>query len=283
MARVQAPDPAARRLRIARHDDGRDASHRAGAAAAPASFLACQRTREKGQDRSNGQTLFGVGRIPFDYCIRDGLEEADPALLQPCFERPETLPSEPAMRQAFGRLAGRTLIAWDRTQYFCSQKLGCPDCLTRERSKGKTENHHCLLSASVEAPGHSEVVTCGRTPRVRLEMPEFVATQNGSRKTGLRTRCRQTLVRQALRAARGVAPDLSGRRSVRLSPRRRDGRGRGRRFLLHLQAGLAPGIRRSYVHHGRPAAVQVTRAQSGREHLAIHARELALQPDLRQL
>ena len=138
-----------------------------------ASFLAYQRALEKGQGRSNGQTLFGIGRIPSDNYIRDRLDEADPALLQPCFERMETLLAEPPMRQAFGRLGGRTLVAWDGTQYFCSQKLGCANCLTRERSNGKTENYHCLLSATVVAPGHSKVVPL---------MPEFVATRDGAEK-----------------------------------------------------------------------------------------------------
>jgi len=138
-----------------------------------ASFLAYQRALEKGQGRSNGRTLFGIGRIPSDNYIRDRLDEADPALLQPCFERMETLLAGPPMRQAFGRLGGRTLIAWDGTEYFCSQKLGCPNCLTRKRSNGKTENYHCLLSATVVAPGQSKVVPL---------MPEFVATQDGAEK-----------------------------------------------------------------------------------------------------
>src|SRR6202008_2371500 len=67
----------------------------------------------EGQGRSNGQTLFGIGRIPSDNYIRDKLDEADPALLQPCFERMETLLTGPPLRQDFGRLGGRTLIAWD--------------------------------------------------------------------------------------------------------------------------------------------------------------------------
>jgi hypothetical protein len=138
-----------------------------------ASFLAFQRALEKGQGRSNGQTLFGIGRIPSDNYIRDRLDEVDPALLQPCFERLETLLAEPPMRRAFARLGDRTLIAWDGTQYFCSQKLGCPNCLTRERSNGKTEHYHCLLSATVVAPGLSKVVPL---------MPEFVATQDGAEK-----------------------------------------------------------------------------------------------------
>jgi len=137
------------------------------------SFLAFQRALEKGQGRSNAQTLFEIGRIPSDNYIRDMLDEADPVLLQPCFERMETLLAEPTLRQAFGRLGGRTLVAWDGTEYFCSQKLGCANCLTRERSNGKTENYHSLLSATVVAPGHSKVVPL---------MPEFVAPQDGAEK-----------------------------------------------------------------------------------------------------
>jgi len=84
-----------------------------------------------------------------------------------------TSASRVSMREAFGRLGGRTLIAWDGTQYFCSQKLGCRNCLTRERSNGKTENYHCLLSATVVAPGHSKVVPL---------MPAFVVTHDGAEK-----------------------------------------------------------------------------------------------------
>jgi hypothetical protein len=138
-----------------------------------ASFLAFQRSLEKGQGRSNGQTLFGLGKIPSDNYIRDMLDEADPALLRPCFESMETLLAEPPLRRAFARLGGRTLIAWDGTEYFCSQKLGCANCLTRKRSNGATERYHCLLSATVVAPGHSKVVPL---------MPEFVATQDGAQK-----------------------------------------------------------------------------------------------------
>src|SRR5580692_6615395 len=72
-----------------------------------ASFLGFQRALEKGQGRSNCQTLFGIGKIPSDNYIRDMLDEADPALLAPCFERLEALLAEPPLRQAFGRLGGQ--------------------------------------------------------------------------------------------------------------------------------------------------------------------------------
>jgi hypothetical protein len=138
-----------------------------------ASFLAFQRTLEKGQGRSNCQTLFGIEKIPSDNYIRDMLDAADPALLRPCFERMERSLATPPLRAAFGRLGERTLIAWDGTEYFCSQKLGCPHCLRRERSNGKADNYHAMLAATVVAPGHTKVVPL---------FPEFIAPQDGAEK-----------------------------------------------------------------------------------------------------
>ena len=138
-----------------------------------ASFLSFQRTLEKGQGRSNCQTLFGIEKIPSDNYIRDMLDGADPALLAPCFQRTEQLVLEPAMREAFGRLGGRTLIALDGTEYFCSQKIACRHCQTRKRSNGKTESYHSMLAATVVAPGHAKVVPL---------TPEFIARQDGAEK-----------------------------------------------------------------------------------------------------
>jgi hypothetical protein len=137
------------------------------------SFLSYQRALEKGQKRSNCQTLFGIGKIPSDNYIRTMLDQADPALLQPCFDRLAAHLCKPEMRKAFQRLGGRTLVAWDGTEYFNSYKIGCPNCLTRKRSNGKTENYHTMLSATVVAPGHGKVVPL---------MPEFMAKQDGHEK-----------------------------------------------------------------------------------------------------
>ena len=138
-----------------------------------ASFLSFQRALEKGQGRSNCRALFGIEKIPSDNYIRDMIDGADPALLAPCFHRMEQLLLEPAMREAFCRLGGGTLIALDGTEYFCSQKITCPHCQTRKRSNGKIESYHSLLAATVVAPGHSKVVPLA---------PEFIVKQDGAEK-----------------------------------------------------------------------------------------------------
>src|SRR5271157_3178990 len=138
-----------------------------------ASFLSFQRTLERGQGRSNCQTLFGIEKIPSDNYIRDMLDGADPALLAPCFQRIKQLLLEPAMREGFGRLGGRTLVAVDGTEYFCSQKITCPHCQTRKRSNAKIESYHSMLAATVVAPGHSKVVPLS---------PEFIVKPDGAEK-----------------------------------------------------------------------------------------------------
>jgi hypothetical protein len=73
----------------------------------------------------------------------------------------------------FERLGGRVLIALDGSEYFSSEKRGCPRCLTRKRSNGKTENYHTLLAATLVAPGHNRVLPL---------MPEFITAQDGAEK-----------------------------------------------------------------------------------------------------
>ena len=74
-----------------------------------ASFLSFQRALEKGQGRSNCQSLFGIEKTPSDNYIRDMLDEADPALLAPCFERLESLLAElPCARPLAGWVAERS-------------------------------------------------------------------------------------------------------------------------------------------------------------------------------
>jgi hypothetical protein len=137
------------------------------------SFLSHQRALEKGHSRTNCQTLFGMEYIPTDNYIRDNLDPVDPGHLQPLFNRMEAQLEKPPLKQAFERLGGRTLIAWDGTEYFCSYKIKCPHCLTRKRSNGKAESYHTMLSATVVAPGTNRVVPM---------MPEFIARQDGAEK-----------------------------------------------------------------------------------------------------
>lgn len=143
------------------------------------SFLAHQRALQDSRRRSNCQTLFGMDKIPTDNHIRKMLDPVNADHLFPLFEETLGMLSERGGLAAFRRLDGRILIAMDGTEYFTSQKLSCSNCSHRKRNNGAQEHYHCLLSATVVAPGHNRVLPL---------QPEFITPQDGHQKQDCESR-----------------------------------------------------------------------------------------------
>jgi hypothetical protein len=114
-----------------------------------------------------------MAKIPTDNHIRSMLDPVHPQHLQGVFDSAVTALRDSGGLEAFQRLEGRALIALDGTEYFCSQKLGCPNCQTRKRSNGKVESYHSMLAATLVAPGHNMVMPL---------MPEFIVKPDGAEK-----------------------------------------------------------------------------------------------------
>ena len=137
------------------------------------SFLAQQTALARGRGTSNCQTLFQMTRIPTDNHIRALLDPVPPQQLFAMFSHTLAALEAGGGLVPFQRLGGHVLIALDGTEYFCSQKLSCPNCSSRARANGKTEHFHQMVSAALVAPGHN----CA----LPLE-PEFITPQDGAEK-----------------------------------------------------------------------------------------------------
>ena len=135
-----------------------------------ASFLDHRRRLEEGHGRSNCHTLFGMTKIPTDPHIRQMLDGVPTAAFDPLFHK---IIETEGVLDPFKRLGGRTPIALDGAEHFCSRKIHCPRCSTRKRSGGGTEYFHAFLGASIVAPGHQQVLPLP---------PEFIAPQDGAEK-----------------------------------------------------------------------------------------------------
>jgi len=159
------------------------------------SFLSFQVRLEKGHGTSNCHSLFGMKKIPTDNYIRLMLDRVSPEALQPCFDQVIEQLRERDGLKVFQRLAGRTLVALDGTEYFCSQKLSCPQCLTRKRANGKSEHYHAMLAATIVAPGHNMVLPL---------MPEFITPQDGAEKQD----CERNAAKRWLNAHQARMADL---------------------------------------------------------------------------
>lgn len=158
------------------------------------SFLAHQRHLETGRGRSNCETLFGLRKIPGDSQIRAKLDLVEPSLFHPMFADILAELEQSGGLKEMRCLDDALLIAFDGTEYHCSDKIHCPNCSHRKRGKNATEYFHGMLAATIVAPGHNRAVP--------LE-PEFITPQDGHDKQDCESRAvRRWLVKHGARYAR---------------------------------------------------------------------------------
>ena len=136
------------------------------------SFLSHQRQMSEGMGhgRSNCQTLLGMERIPSDNHIRAKLDDVEPSSLYGLFDDALAAVETAGALPSLTSLDGHTLIALDGTQYFCSNKLSCPNCSTRKHANGQIDYFHTVVAASIVKPGKTWVLPL---------RPEFVEPQQG--------------------------------------------------------------------------------------------------------
>ena len=139
------------------------------------SFLAHQEALAEGpgRGRSNAHTLFGMTAIPSDNHIRAMLDGAPTDHFDSVFTTIVRDLEGCGGLRSLRCLGGRTLIALDGSEHFCSCKVSCPHCSTRKRADGATESFHIFLGATLVAPGHKTVLPLP---------PEFVRPQDGAAK-----------------------------------------------------------------------------------------------------
>jgi hypothetical protein len=73
----------------------------------------------------------------------------------------------------FRVLDQQLLVALDGTQYFSSQALHCPNCLTRQLANGHTLYYHTAITPVIVCPGRAQVIALA---------PEYIMPQDGHAK-----------------------------------------------------------------------------------------------------
>ena len=122
------------------------------------SFLDYQRTLQQNKGQNNAHTLLGVEQIPCDNQVRTLLDPITPSYLDPVFVEVFERLEQHRMLTHFRTLGGHLLVALDGTNYFSSQVIHCPNCLTRQLSNGQTLYYHAAITPVIVGPGQSQVI-----------------------------------------------------------------------------------------------------------------------------
>lgn len=137
------------------------------------SFLEYQRQLHHRQGHDNAQTLFGIEPIPCDNQIRTLLDPIAPHYFNPVFFEVFAHLEQQRLLEPFRVLDHQLLVSLDGTQYFSSQALHCPNCLTRQLSNGRTLYYHTAITPVIVCPGRAQVIALA---------PEYIRPQDGHEK-----------------------------------------------------------------------------------------------------
>jgi len=112
------------------------------------SLLTFQRRLQKGCNCNNLKIMFNIESIPKDTQLRDILDRAPTEELEAIFSDYLFWLQRAKQLELYQILNGQYLIPIDGSQYFSSDKICCPGCLTK-KSKGKILYHHQILQAAI--------------------------------------------------------------------------------------------------------------------------------------
>jgi hypothetical protein len=121
------------------------------------SVLEFQRRMEESINCNNLKTMFNVVSIPKDTQLRDVLDLCPLNPLDKVFADFFYHLQRSKQLEAYQFINGMYLMPVDGSQYFSSEKINCPSCLTTTSKKGVVRYHHSILQAVIVHPDNKPV------------------------------------------------------------------------------------------------------------------------------
>jgi hypothetical protein len=143
----------------------------------------------------NLQSLFGLEDVPCDSQMRAILDPVDPQSLRPAYQAIFRQLQRGKVLERYVYLNGCYLLALDGTQYFCSSKIHCKNCLIKRQHNGQVTYAHQMLGAALVHPEQRAVIPL---------CPEPIIKQDGATKND----CERNAARRFLQRFRQDHPHL---------------------------------------------------------------------------
>jgi hypothetical protein len=164
-----------------------------------ASLLEFQKRLQSSKQRNNLKTMFAVESIPSDTQMRDVMDKVDSKELKPIFDDLFRLLQRGKHLEGYRVFGKYHACVMDGSEYFGSEKIRCPSCLTREVKK-KRENSvryiHQIMQAAIIHPRKSQVIPLP---------PEEIKNTDGKEKQD----CEINAAKRLLKKIRESHPKLS--------------------------------------------------------------------------
>ncbi|MDP2981177.1 MAG: transposase family protein, partial [Candidatus Omnitrophota bacterium] len=159
------------------------------------SLLAFQRRMQDSLQQNNLKSFFAVESIPKDTQLRTVIDQLPTEQLKPLFPKILSALQRGKQLEKYQSLGDHYLVALDGSQYFSSDSIQCPACLTKKSKKGDLHYHHQILQAVIIKPGLKQVIPFS---------PEGIQNSDGQKKQD----CEINAAKRALQMIRKQHPKL---------------------------------------------------------------------------
>ena len=117
----------------------------------------------------NLRSVFGLHAIPSDTQMREIVDEVHPDQIRPVFKDIFRQLQRGKVLEDYVYLEGCYLVALDGVEYFCSKKVHCDHCMTRQHKNGEVSYYHQMLGAAIVHPDFHEVIPLAPEPIQRQD------------------------------------------------------------------------------------------------------------------
>jgi hypothetical protein len=112
----------------------------------------------------NLRSVFGLKAVPSDTQMREILDEVGPGEVRPFFQDVFRQLQRGKVLEDYVFLEGCYLVSLDGVEYYCSKKVHCDHCMTRQHHNGEVTYYHQMLGAVIVHPDFSEVIPLAPEP-----------------------------------------------------------------------------------------------------------------------
>jgi len=159
------------------------------------SVLSFQRRMHDRMQSSNLKTMLAVDKIPSDSVLRETLDAIPTKAIHPAFSILLKHLQRGKQLVPYKLESGHHLIALDGSQYFSSENIHCPCCLTYKGKRGPLRYSHQILQAAMINPDMRQVLPLA---------PEPVANTDGNTKQD----CEINAAKRIVKNIRSTHPKL---------------------------------------------------------------------------
>jgi hypothetical protein len=118
---------------------------------------------------NNLNKVYGIGKIPSDNGLRKILDNVDPKEVRQGFNKTFKYLKKEKILTGFKSWQNHLVLSIDGVEHFCSKKVSCPKCMSRNHRDGTTSFYHSMLSAALVHPDQKEVVVLDNEPIVNQD------------------------------------------------------------------------------------------------------------------